>query len=115
MHVSTASILSGVLLLVAPLPATLEGSVRDRRSSVPLVGAEVTLVVTGRTVVTDGEGRFSFGEIDAQVADTLLVTHADYVAVRLPLGAAGDVAWTLDITIVPEPARVELSRRDRTP
>lgn len=81
---------------------TLEGTVRDRLNGAPIRNATVTLVVARRSVTTDTTGAFSFGAYQVGDADQLLISHADYRAVRLPLGSlpAGD--WSLAVTLLHE-------------
>lgn len=87
-------------------PPTLDGSVIDLVRGIALEDATVTLVRSGRQVTTDRAGRFSFESTPVTANDTLVVTHPDFVPVRIPLGSPPDDGWTLRIQLLQSPVGV---------
>ena len=89
-----------------PMAITLEGRVRDQVTGAPLPGASIVLEPSQRSVVTDEEGRFSFGSFEITAPATLAFFHSGYQVVRIPLGSPGGGAWILDIAVARAAARV---------
>jgi hypothetical protein len=93
------------LLGGAYLPATftLRGTILDRRYDTPLPveGAEVTLVRTGRTVRANEEGVFTFGALALTGPELLTISHPDYTSIQISIGSFPDGAWDLRIMMLP--------------
>jgi len=88
-------------------PPTLEGSVVDLGRGIAIEDVTVTLVRSRLQVATDGAGQFSFESTTVAPNDTLVVTHPDFIPVRIALGVPPDEGWRLRIQLLANPVRVE--------
>src|SRR6185503_11710405 len=61
---------TGLLLLLAPRPIVVTGTITDSASHTPVVGASVFTTDRGPSAVTDGKGRFS---LRVQLADSQMI------------------------------------------
>lgn len=80
-------------------PYTLEGTVRDRELRTPVYGATVSLRPSMRSVTSQDDGGFTFGQAEIEGEAELVISHPDYRTVVLPLGSLGAGAWQLDVHI----------------
>lgn len=71
-----------------PVPdrGTLRGLLVDAETGAPVSGAEIRLVLAGTSRVSDGRGRFTFGDTDVLGPDTIEIRHIRYESIRLSLG-----------------------------
>jgi hypothetical protein len=105
----------GVALLIcaAALPAgvasqegvTVTGVVTDASSRVPVSGALLTVVTTGRQAITDAEGRFVLEGTPAR-AHVLRVERYGYQALDRPIAVSEGMA-PLDLRLLPAPIRLD--------
>ncbi len=87
------AIIASLGLVVQAVPGTVEGVVRSADDGGPLVGAGIELVGTGRTTLTDADGRYVLDEVPA--GDHLLRAHRfgfSPLVAQLSIPAAGRVA-----------------------
>jgi outer membrane receptor protein involved in Fe transport len=93
-----ASLLAA-LLLAASAHAQITGTVRDAGTDLPLPGATLRLVETGRTALAGADGAFAFARV-APGRYTLRATYVGYGALQVVVtvdaaGAAAPVAFAL--------------------
>jgi hypothetical protein len=86
------AIIASIGLAVQAVPGTVEGVVRSSSDGSPLSGAEVSLLGTERTVIADGNGRYSISQVPSGEA-RLRATRLGFGAldVELSVPSAGRV------------------------
>lgn len=90
----SAAILSG--LSAQPCNLMLKGRVMDENSVTPLEDAQVTIVETQKSVLTDSRGRFQLNELCAG-AITLSVTHIGCETLLLKMFVSADTTIKLKL------------------
>ena len=103
-------ILSMGLSAAAPPPAAqaqqdegvLEGIVRSAEGGMPLAGATITVVGTGRGAVTHGDGAFRIAVPDAEQYQ-LRVDRLGYATTTLDVGHGESATVDLEVAAVPSP------------
>ena len=83
-------------------PDSVFGTVLGLSRGVVVAGASVALV-TGGEARSDGAGEFSLPCRSSCAGDTLVVSHPDFVSLRLPLGTQGELPARLRILLIPSP------------
>lgn len=87
--IKTFVIIVSVLVICSAQATTLSGVVKDKQTLLPVCGAKVTLLKTGSSGTTDGEGKFSLScdASESNFSDTLVVTDTKYWEKKIPLSS----------------------------
>ncbi|OLC79721.1 MAG: hypothetical protein AUH72_13955 [Acidobacteria bacterium 13_1_40CM_4_65_8] len=85
--------------LQAPATGSIHGIIVDTRGGTPVQRVSVRLQASGRTVITDDQGRFVFDEVPAG-AQELYVSAVDFILVKrtVTVGAGSAVDVTIALT-----------------
>lgn len=78
------AIIASIGLAVQTVPGTVEGVVRSSSDGSPLSGAEVSLLGTDRTVISDADGRYSLYDVPSGVT-RLRATRLGFAALDVEL------------------------------
>ncbi|HET9252315.1 MAG TPA: carboxypeptidase-like regulatory domain-containing protein, partial [Candidatus Eisenbacteria bacterium] len=102
---STATVLSELVIAAQLLQATLVGTVRDEETATPLSGAVVLLPELDRAAGTDDEGRYTLRHVPPG-PHHILVRSLGYAPRTLHAIVPPDGQLTIDVTLRPEPVRL---------
>jgi len=92
-----------IAMLVAFGSGTLRGTVRSSVDSLPLRGVVVTIVASGRTAVTAGDGSYVIDSVPGG-AQEIRFAHDGYRALTITARLGGPL--TMDVALEPEPVHV---------
>jgi len=85
---------------LVPLNVQISGIIRDGLTKGELSGVSVILDKL-EPLVTETDGTFAFESVTPEEDHTLIVSHADYVPVKINLNAVSDETMTYDIYLTP--------------
>jgi len=89
-----------IIINLVPLNVQISGIIRDGLTKGELSGVSVVMDNL-EPVVTETNGTFAFENITPEEDQTLTVSHADYVQVKIDLNAVSDKTMTYDIYLTP--------------